>query len=292
MNVSKVVKALDYALQHAPSYSQPSGLWGQKVSITTNQGINIKNDDLDFTFDIPFDDDLEPNEATITIYNLSDETVAKIKRNDQITVTAGYGDDTGIIFAGRISSALTYWQGNDRITNITALDTHNLEDVELEDISYGAGTKASTVLKDLLAKLNLPVAVIRIRRDYTYEDKVNVTGNLFDNIKKYSEVCGISTYINQGKIYSRYVKDGDNISFTVSVDTGMIDDPQVFEEEQVAEDFKETIVGYEVKMLLQHRMTTAAKFNIKSRNVSGQFRVRSGSHSYDGSSMITTVEVI
>lgn len=292
MNVSKVVKALDYALQHAPSYSQPSGLWGQKVSITTNQGINIKNDDLDFTFDIPFDDDLEPNEATITIYNLSDETVAKIKHNDRITVTAGYGDDTGIIFAGRISSALTYWQGNDRITNITALDTHNLEDVELEDISYGAGTKASTVLKDLLAKLNLPVAVIRIRRDYTYEDKVNVTGNLFDNIKKYSEVCGISTYINQGKIYSRYVKDGDNISFTVSVDTGMIDDPQVFEEEQVAEDFKETIVGYEVKMLLQHRMTTAAKFNIKSRNVSGQFRVRSGSHSYDGSSMITTVEVI
>ena len=292
MGISKVVKALDYALQHAPSYAQPSGLWGQKIAITTSSGVIIKNDDLDFTFNVPFDDDLEPNEADVTIYNLSDETSSKIKYNDEIIITAGYGEDTGIIFVGRVSKAFTNWQGNDRVTEISAIDTQNLDNIELEDISYGAGTTAQTILKDLISKLNLPVAVSKPRRDYTYADKVNVTGKLLDNIKKFSEVCGVSTYINQGKVYTRYIKDGDNIGFNISVETGMIDDPQIFEEEQTAEDFKETITGYDVKLLLQHRITTASIINIKSRNVTGQYRVRSGKHTYDGINMITEIEVI
>lgn len=292
MSVSKVVKALDYALQTAPSYAPPSGLWGQKITITTSSGVTIKSDDLDFTFTIPFDDDLEPNEAEFTIYNLSDVTASKIKFNDEITVTAGYGDDTGIIFTGRISRAFTNWKGNDRVTDIEAIDTHNLEDTELQDISYGAGTSAQTILSDLISKLNLPVAVSSYRRDYVYTDKVNVTGKLLDNIKKYSEVCGVSTYINQGKVYSRYVKDGDNIGFKVCVETGMIDDPQQWEEEQTAEDFKETVTGYSISMLLQHRITTAAVVRVQSRNVTGEFRVRSGKHSYDGLNLTTNIEVI
>lgn len=292
MGFSKVVKALDYALQHAPSYAPPSGLWGQKVSVSTSSGVKVNNDDLDFTFTVPFDDDLEPNEAEVTIYNLSTETTAKIKHNDELTITAGYGDDTGIIFTGRISKAFTYWQGNDRVTEITAIDTHSLEDVELKDISYGAGTMASTILKDLIGKLGLSTAVFNVRRDYTYTDKVNVTGKLLDNIKKYSEVCGVSTYINQGKTYTRYVKEGDNIGFNISVETGMIDDPQMFEEEQTAEDFKEIVQGFDVKLLLQHRITTAAIVNIESRNVTGQYRVRSGKHTYDGKNLLTEIEVI
>lgn len=292
MGFSKVVKALDYALQHAPSYAPPSGLWGQKITLSVSSGVRIANSELDFTFTVPFDDDLEPNETEVTIYNLSNETAAKIKYNDVLTITAGYGNDTGIIFVGRISKAFTYWQGNDRVTEITAIDTHNLEDTELEDISYGAGTTAQTILKDLLGKLGLSIAVFKPRKDYTYADKVNVTGRLLDNIKKYSEVCGVSTYINQGKVYTRYIKDGDITGFNISVETGMIDDPQMFEEEQTAEDYKETVQGFNVKLLLQHRLTTAAIVNIKSRNVTGQYRVRSGKHTYDGTYMISEIEVI
>lgn len=292
MQVSKVVRALDYAFQHAPSYAPPSGLWGQKITITTSSGVTVKNDDLDFTFTVPFDDNLEADEAEVTIYNLTDQTAAKIKYNDEITITAGYGNDTGIIFIGRISKAFTYWQGNDRVTEICAIDTQNLTDIELEDISYGAGTSAQTILKDLIKKLGLPIGTFKPRRDYVYTDKVNVTGGLLDNIKQYSEVCGVSTYVNQQKVYSRYIKDGDNIGFNICVETGMIDDPQIFEEEQVSEDFKETIQGYDVKLLLQHRITTAAIVNIKSRNVTGQYRVRSGKHTFDGINMLTEIEVI
>lgn len=292
MQASKVVKALDYAFQHAPSFAPPSGLWGQKITITTNSGVKVNNDDLDFTFTVPFDDNVEPDEADITIYNLSDQTAAKIKFNDEITITAGYGNDTGIIFIGRVSKAYTYWRGNDRVTEISAIDTQSLNDVELEDISYGSGTSAQTILKDLIGKLGLPIAVFKPRRDYMYSDKVNVTGKLFDNIKEYSEVCGVSTYVNRGKVYSRYIKDGDNIGFNISVETGMIDDPQMFEEEQTSEDFKETIQGFNVKLLLQHRITTAAIVNIKSRNVTGQYRVRSGKHTYDSTNLLTEIEVI
>lgn len=292
MKVSNVVKALDYALQHAPSYAPPKGIWGQNITITTSSGVFVKNDDLDFTFNIPFDDDLEPNEAEIIIYNLSDETSSKIQYNDEITVTAGYGEDTGIIFVGRVAKAFTNWKANDRVTEISAIDTHNLEDIDIVDLAYGENTHAQKVLQDLLALLNLPVAQFKPRRDYVYEDKVNVTGKLLDNIKKYSEVCGVSTYIDRGQIYTRYIKDGDNIGFNICVETGMIDDPQMFEEEEVAEDFKENIQGYDVRLLLQHRIKTAAIVNIQSRNVTGQYRVRAGKHTYDGLNLITEIEII
>ena len=293
MQVSKVAKALDYALQHAPSYAPPKGIWGQNVTVQTSSGVKVNNNDnFDFKFSVPFDDNVEPDEATITIYNLSDSSAKKIKFNDKITITAGYGEDTGVIFMGRVARAFTNWQGVDRVTEIEAIDTHNLENVELQDISYGPGTSAQTILKDLINKLGLPIAVQKFRRDYIYKDKVNITGMLFDNIKEYSEVCGVSTYINKQQVYTRYIKDGDNIGFNIEVETGMIDDPQMFEEEQTAEDFKETIKGYDVKLLLQYRITTAAIVNIKSRNVTGQYRVRSGKHTYDGINLITEIEII
>ena len=47
-----------------------------------------------------------------------------------------------------------------------------------------------------------------------------------ENIKKYAQVCGVSVYVNKGKIYARHIKDGDNINFTVQASTGMIGSPE------------------------------------------------------------------
>ena len=267
-----------------------SGLYHHTVTIKIGD-ITIDNEELDCEFDIPFDDDTEADEAEIIVYNISDTTIQNIKRDAQISVTAGYGDDTGIIFSGIISKVRSYYSGNDRVTEIYAIDPAVLKERELKSKSYAKGTKASKILQDLISQVGIPVAVFAPKRDHTYKDKSTVDGGLMENIRKYAKVCGVSAYICKGQIYARHILDGDGLDFTLSSDTGLLSLSE-FEEEQTAEDFKDTVKGYEMTMLLQHRITTASLIHVQSRNVTGVYRVREGSHTYDGTDFLTKVKAI
>ena len=267
-----------------------SGLYHHTVTIKIGD-ITIDNEELDCEFDIPFDDDTEADEAEIIVYNISDTTIQNIKRDAQISVTAGYGDDTGIIFSGIISKVRSYYSGNDRVTEIYAIDQAVLKERELKSKSYTKGTKASKILQDLISQVGIPVAVFAPKRDHTYKDKSTVDGGLMENIRKYAKVCGVSAYICKGQIYVRHILDGDGLDFTLSSDTGLLSLSE-FEEEQTAEDFKDTVKGYEMTMLLQHRITTASLIHVQSRNVTGVYRVREGSHTYDGTDFLTKVKAI
>lgn len=239
---------------------------------------------------VPFDDDLEANQADITVYNLSDNTINNLKRDAEITIEAGYKDDTGVIFKGFIDNVKTGYDDVDKVTTITCLNCAGTETVE--NITYNENTKASTILMDLISKLSMPIAVFSPRRDWTYTDSVTVDGCIREEIKNYAEVCGISVYANNGSIYARYIKDGDNINFIVSEDTGLIGSPEHYTEEINAEDYVDVIDGYKCEMLLQHRITTAAIVNLKSRGVQGTFRVRKGEHTYADGEALTTFEAI
>lgn len=267
-----------------------SGLYHHTVTIKIGD-ITIDNEELDCEFDIPFDDDTEADEAEIIVYNISDTTIQNIKRDAQISVTAGYGDDTGIIFSGIISKVRSYYSGNDRVTEIYAIDQAVLKERELKSKSYAKGTKASKILQDLISQVGIPVAVFAPKRDHTYKDKSTVDGGLMENIRKYAKVCGVSAYICKGQIYARHILDGDGLDFTLSSDTGLLSLSE-FEEEQTAEDFKDTVKGYEMTMLLQHRITTVSLIHVQSRNVTGVYRVREGSHTYDGTDFLTKVKAI
>lgn len=299
--VSRMVKVLQGWSENVnPAGEMPKGLFGHTAIVECN-GIKINSADLDIEFKVPFDDDTEANEAEIKIYNLSKTTISAFALDKKITLTAGYGNDTGVIFSGFVSKVTTKYSGVDKITTVSAIDSMELKERKIESISYSKGTKASYILKDLINKINLPLAVFEIRKDHIYKDAVTVDGELMSNIKKYAEVCGVSAYILKSKIYVRHIKSGDNISFTVCEDTGLINSPEEFnEEEKLGEEEndnekneeKKTVTGYKFKMLLQHRITTAAVIKLKSRDINGTYRVRKGSHSFNGTDFITEAEVI
>ena len=296
MSISKMVVAVQ-GLQSLIDSSgnieggQPEGLFGRKVIIQTKD-LTIDGNKLDVEFTVPFDDDMEANEAEIIVYNLSKNSRNMLKYNNAISITAGYESDTGIVFSGYISKEVTSRDGNDIKTTITAIDSMELKERKIDSIAYNAGVTASYILKDLIKRSGLPLAVFKPRRDFTYKDSVTVDGELMENIRKYAEVCGISAYILKGKVYARYIKDGDNIEFEVSTDTGMVDSPEEFEEEVTAEDYIDVVKGYKVKMLLQHRVTTAAIVTLKSRDVNGKYRVRSGQHVCGGNDFYTEMELL
>lgn len=267
----------------------PNGVFGSEAKIICGN-VTINSNELDFEFNVPFDDDMEPNEAEIVIYNLTNSTIAKFKYKSKLSIEAGYKGDTGVIFNGYISKVHTVTDGPDKVTTIRCLD--DMDNKTIESIEYSGGTKASYILKDLLKKTNTPIAVFKTRRDHTYKDSVTVEGDLTENIKRFAEICGISVFVSKGKIYARYIKDGDNLNFTLSEDTGLIGSVEPFEEEVTAEDFKETVSGYTGECLLQHRMTTAGIINLKSLYANGTYRIRKGEHVFNPNEAITRFEVI
>lgn len=287
--ISSVIKAAGKWSEDLKSFSvDPDGVFGSTATIKSGN-VTIKSAELDLEFTVPFDDDMEANEAEIIVYNLSETTINNLKCKAGISIEAGYKNDTGVIFKGFINKITTKYEGADKITTIKCLDDVTKKSVE--NLSFAKNTKASYILKTLVDKTGIPVAVFKMRRDHTYENEQTVDGDLMENIKKYAKVCGVSVYVNKGRIYARHIKEGDNISFTVQADTGMIGSPEPYEEEITAEDFKETINGYNITMLLQHRMTTAAIINLSSRIAKGKFRVNSGTHRFSQAECTTEIKV-
>lgn len=82
----------------------------------------------------------------------------------------------------------SYYSGNDRVTEIYAIDQAVLKERELKSKSYAKGTKASKILQDLISQVGIPVAVFAPKRDHTYKDKSTVDGGLMENIRKYAKV--------------------------------------------------------------------------------------------------------
>ena len=283
---SALVKAIE--TWSTPFDIKPEGVFGS-IAIVKSGNVIISSEELDVEFTVPFDDDMEPNEAEITIYNLADNTIKQLKKDDVLTIEAGYKGDTGVLFTGFITKIKTKHDGPDKVTTIYAMD--DIKDHTLESISYSKGTKASYILKDLISKTGIPVAVFNPRRDHTYENSETVDGDLMSCIKDYADVCGISVFVSKGKIYAQHIKEGENIGFTVNVDTGMIGSPADFEEEKKAEDFVDIINGYEVEMLLQHRMSAGVIVNLESRDASGSFRVCSGEHRFSIFEAVTTAKM-
>lgn len=296
-NSSKKLKASEMAIAlkqiavQTQGNRPPGGQFQQTVIIRTYK-VEIRNQSLDCGFTVKFDDDTQANTAEITIYNLSNDTINRFKSKGTVTIEAGYGKDTGIIFDGYIISKKTKWQGMDKITTIKAIDDMKREKQNVESISYAENTKASYILKDLCKKVGLPIAVFKTNRDHTYTDTVTVDGSLSDAIKQYAEVCGVSAYVCKSKIYVRSLGDGDNTKFKLSASTGLLSVSE-FEETKNSKEFgEETVKGLNVEMLLQHRLQTASIIQLDSKNSKGTFRVKEGSHVYSGDGFKTKVKLI
>lgn len=96
---------------------------------------------------------------------------------------------------------------------------------------------------------------------------------------------GSKFHISHGKILIRPWDAGTQTGFMLNSDTGLIESPQPFEEERDGQIIK----GYNVRMLLNHRVTVDSILKLESKTANGIFRVKKGVHTGD---FITEVEVV
>lgn len=297
---SRLIKAIQ-SLDNLDDYAlMPQGVWGSTATIKCG-GVTIKSSELDFEFEVPFDDNLESKEGNITIYNLSDNTIKQLKKDMSISIEAGYEGDTGVIFKGYIAKPSTRREGADKVTTLKIIDS--IYQKESLDIAYASGTTASYILRDLFNRTKLSFGKFEVERDHTYGSGVNIDEPLESAIKRFSEICGISTWTSKGKIYSCGLKKVSNImsfardnTFDVSENTGMIGSPSPFEEQNSIsvedKDYIDTLKGFEIEMLMQHRAAVGAVVNLKSEQYTGKYYIKSGVHRFNTSECITTIKVV
>lgn len=250
--------------------------------------VRMNNTDLDIEFDIPFDDDLDPNISEIIIYNLSSTTRNMIKRGQLLTINAGYIDDKGLILSGYINSVNTKRVGADRPTIIKVSDSKPFDTDKTLQKSFKKGIKAEQLLRELAKSLGLTIAVLKLPTNKAFAKGYAIDGEIVKAMQDISSDCGASSYISRSKLYIRSLKEGDDHRFVLNGDTGLVGSPEFFEEEK---DDK-VIKGYKVNSLLQYRMNTASIIELQSIEVKAKVRVRKGKHICRGDSFYTEAEAI
>lgn len=284
--------------------------FGRKIKITVGLA-TFTNEELEVRFEVPFDDDSAPNESKIEIYNLSDATIAKLKKGDSVVVQAGYGSDIGVIANGKASKILTKKQGVDKITAIYCLEGEDFTRVKVavanadkdsirrytkgaktglivEDglsIGFKPGTEGLTIIKRLVDVLGIKLgAPIQLEKNIVYKKGYIVTKLILNDLETVVKDCGSAMYHRRGKLIIRDIKVGTDENFLLKEDTGLIESPNPFDEDG--------LIGFNVKCLLQHRITTASIINIESKTAKGKYRAKKGKHICDKDTFQTEFSVI
>lgn len=243
------------------------------IKVRTNN-TTWTNDKLHIEFEVPFDDDHEPNKSEIKIYNLTHDSRVKFKRGNRLVLNAGYYGDIGVILDGEITNVRSEKTGTDRATIIKVLDTHGVTSKKTVKKTYKQKTRSSTIIRDLANAIGLKIKVLDLPNDKIQKKGYNVSGSALDTIERLADDCNASFYFSKGYLYIRDIRKGDNTNFILTPSTGLIGSPEIFERKYQ----NKTVKGYNVKALLQHNVSTAAILSLNCETVKGKFRVISGKH--------------
>ncbi len=244
---------------------------------------------FEIDFRIEFDDDPEPNMGEVFLYNLSDQTTKGIKKGQNIILNAGYGNDTGTIFAGRVEEVNGYWEDVDRVLRLNVADSADRWISTSVNKTYKPGIKASQIIRDMLGIFGLEIGVFSLSEDIVYANGRIISGSIQSALRQIViKDCKSKLHIRNGAIIIRPPGEGDRIAFVLNADTGLIDSPQRFEREEDGE----TIEGYNVFSLLNHRIRTDSILQIQSRTANGLYRAIKGQHLKNEMDFMTKMEVV
>ena len=230
----------------------------------------------DFEIETEFDITESTNIAKIVIYNLTDEMIKKLKKGVEVVIEAGYWNDgenkdTGVIYKGIIESLKGSWNNADKKFEITC-NTYNDEYKDTKiNLKAGKGTKASTIIKLILSKLDkLKAGTIELGKDIDYKDGKTLHNNvkhIFKELAKDTKSVffitnGVVTFQPRDKI-NRGVLEFDSNRF---------------------QDVKENDGTYTLKAIFDHRFQEGFRMNLDLKKefeqleIKGEYLITKGKH--------------
>ncbi|QGF21723.1 baseplate hub protein [Bacillus phage vB_BcM_Sam46] len=284
--------------------------YGRKIEIICN-GITLTNE-LDITFEIPFDNTPSVNTARIKIYNLLDQTIIKFEHNKELIINAGYQGNFGAVLKGLVKKVETEWEGPDKLTTITVADlTDNWVGKTFEK-TYAEDVYASTILRDAANAVGIAIGQILLPEDKIYKGGKTIKGEASKTIAEIVPDCNAYMNVAYGRLWIQGRDQGTQSGVLLNKDSGLIGTPipiskqedykvnKIVHEEvtkdgktwtepkNVEETNRRMFYGYKIRMMLNYRIGADSIFKIESSTANAILRVENGKH--DGSEFITEVE--
>lgn len=180
-----------------------------QCDIGTNSGTNLRISDLDLSFSIERNTDVQSNSAVFTIYNAKQETRNNVLRiGNNIILRTGYEDENnlGIIFSGLITDVSSKRSGVDYVTELEATDLgSDLNSILKTKISltYKAGQSLSVIINDLAGLMQTPVIGIENASSIILNNGFVFAGSISKAIKKVRKIAfanGLGVYFDLGEL--------------------------------------------------------------------------------------------
>lgn len=221
----------------------------------------ISIDSLYITFEIKKALTEKPSDGIINIYNLNDNSEAKIdEAGKRIRVIAGYGKNIDLIYDGQVRKITKDKQKLDRITSIeVGGNVFKISDAFFNK-SYHGAVSVKQVVQDAIPSFGMSaVGLDKIPasslNNFTFTGK---TANLLNRIL---ESLGVQWFENDGFINFSVIGESVETVFVLKSGTGLVGHPSI------------TDTGISFRSLLNGKIKINGRVKIESKIVSGVYKI-------------------
>lgn len=267
--------------------------WNRQATLQIG-GDQYSLDNLNFSFDVPFEDSEQLMTATIEVLNLSETKRNSITEDQQIIINAGYENNVGVIFVGRISNYEHKQENLDWKTKILATDSMEEWLSSKINKTYNEGIFAEDIIRDLTNELGVEVDTLKLAVNKEYPRGRSCIGKLKDELIKIAvNECKSRFLIQHSQLYITDPNDPIDSGYLLSPETGLLKESSDSKSTEIetgnttdkTQDEKEE-ESYSRKLvsLLNYNLKSGDHIMVESKNLNGTFKIVKGNHkgSYSG----------
>lgn len=262
----------------------------------------VKFSGLRIAFDIFYINTSDAQKAEITIYNLSENSRAKLNDDNlELYLYAGYKEDAGLelLFIGDITAVQNSNQGPDVLTKIQcASGFRKFRDINAS-VSFGPGATYADVFLNLTANYDFGIAGDYSKlNDMQFLNGFSYVGNVKFGIDKITQAAGYNWTLINKKITIIPYKMPKTMAtiYELSPSSGLIGVPSKKDDVgiNVVTGIGSPQTGWEITALLQPKISVGDLVKIVSDEVTGLFNVQSIEHQGDtrGQNWLSTLEAM
>lgn len=238
---------------------------------------DVSRPTLRITFNVEKGDAKTPNQAEVTILNLSDNSRSAIQeKGAACIIEAGYVNNTSQIFAGDLQYASTKRSGPDWVTTFQTGDgSAKYRGARISE-SLPKGTQLTQAIEKAAGALGVGLgnAVEKIQEGnfrgglQEFARGVVLQGRASDELDKLLKTAGLQWSIQDGQLQLlRANETTDDQAVVISSGTGMIGSPEVGEKGEVT-----------VRTLLQGLIRPGGRVQLETEELNGLFKVGRVNH--------------
>lgn len=198
-----------------------------QVGKAGEEGRVFKN--LRIEFDVDKSRDSNANSGSVSIYNMNPQSRSIVNDEGQTYELkagyAGFGESPilGVLSSGNVLEVVTTRRGPDIITKFKIGESTKALAERTLDKSYEEGTSIKSVVKDMVATLEVAEGAIKGLKDMVFNSGYSATGKIKDRLDELTKKQDLEWSIQNGEIQI-LPKDGstDEEAILLTKDTGLL----------------------------------------------------------------------